>query len=189
MNAPLEKQMQNPTAASTEMADACPVDLLQGQWWVVQTKSRCEKALAGDLGRQNIGHFLPLVQKQRRHGGRLVHVDFPLFAGYLFLCGGDEERYAALMTHRAAHIIPVVNQSQIRNELRQIHRILVSRVAVDLYPKLCKGTRCRVIAGSLAGLEGVVLRRRDVTRIYIGVNALGQSAEMEIDPALLEPIE
>jgi hypothetical protein len=60
---------------------------------------------------------------------------------------------------------------------------------VDLYPGLRRGRRCRVVAGSLKGVEGVVLRRRGLYRVYVGVEALGQSAELEIDPSLLEVIE
>lgn len=167
----------------------CPIDALSGLWWVVHTRSRCEKALAEDLGRRGIGYFLPLTHQRRRHGRRMADVDLPLFPGYLFLCGGDDERYATLMTHRAAGIIPVADQDRLKNELRQIHRVLLSNNDVDLYPALRKGRRCRVTRGPLTGLEGVVLRRRDVYRIYIGVEVLGQSAEIQIDPSLLEPIE
>lgn len=167
----------------------CPVDLLAGPWWVVHTKSRCEKALAADLARSGIGCFLPLTAQRRRHGRRLVEVEWPLFPGYLFLAGDEEARYATLMTHRAAGVLPVFDQEQLKAELRQIHRVILSRQPVDLYPALRKGRRCRVTAGPLAQLEGVVLRRRNSCRIYVGVEVLGQSAELEIDPSLLEPID
>lgn len=173
----------------TGLPEICPVDVLTGQWWVVHTRSRCEKALASDLDRRSIGNFLPLARQRRRYGRRLVETQIPLFPCYLFLCGGDDERYATLMTHRAAGIIPIIDQEQFKIELRQIHRVTLSQNQVDMYPGLRKGRRCRVIDGPLVGLEGVVLRRRDICRIYIGVEVLGQSAEIEIDPSVLEPIE
>jgi transcription termination/antitermination protein NusG len=166
-----------------------PLDSYIGRWWVVHTKSRNEKALATDLDRRGIAYFLPLVQTRRRYGGRVVYLQLPLFPGYLFLCGGEDERYETLMTHRAAAVITVVDQARLGAELRHVYRVTAAPGAVDLYPGLRRGRRCRVVRGSLAGLEGVVLRRRGMCRIYVGVEVLGQSAELEIDPSLLEAIE
>ncbi len=169
--------------------EGCPVDAYTGRWWVVHTKSRNEKALADDLSALRINHFLPLVQVKRRYASRGFVIDVPLFPGYLFMCGGDDERYATLMTHRAAALINVVDQEQLKTELRHVYLVTISRETVDLYPGLRRGKRCRVVRGSLAGLEGIVLRRRGCCRIYVGVEALGQSAELEIDPSLVEPID
>jgi transcriptional antiterminator RfaH len=170
-------------------------DLLSGpgregsQWWVVHTKSRMEKALAGDLELRGVHFYLPLVRAQRRYAGRRFQVSLPLFPGYLFLCGNEEDRYTTLMTHRAARVIPVVDQERFRNELRQVYRVTAAQEPVDLYPGLRSGRRCRILYGSLQGVEGVVIRRRDVCRVYLGIEALGQSAELEIDAAMLEVID
>jgi len=50
------------------------------------------------------------------------------------------------------------------------------------------GRRCRVIAGALRGVEGVVLTWSGRTRLYVGVSLIGQSATVEIDAALLEAV-
>jgi hypothetical protein len=171
------------------LPDPRPIDSLCGAWWVVHTKARHEKALAADFDRMRIGYFLPLVSTRRNLRGRAVERQIPLFPSYLFLCGGEEERYATLMTHRAANVIPVADQEQLKRELRHIQHIMLSKQPVDLYPALKRGRRCRVVAGALAGIEGIVLRRRDKCRVYVGVEVLGQSAELEIDPGLLEVVE
>lgn len=165
------------------------MDAACGDWWVVHTKPRQEKALAEDLTKLRISHFLPLVSTRRKTAGRTIQRYLPLFPSYLFLSGGGDERYATLMTHRVVNVIPVHDQEQIRQDLQQIYRVVCSEAPVDLYPAIRQGRRCRVTGGPLAGLEGTVLRRRDVCRVYVGVQVLGQSAELEIDPALLEVIE
>ena len=170
-------------------AQRSPIDAREGRWWVVHTKARNEKALAADLESLGIGYFLPLARVRRKYGGRTAHVRIPLFPGYLFLCGGTDERYATLTTHRVANVIDVVDQEGLKNDLRRICRTVSSDVPVDVYPGIRRGRRCRVIRGSLRGLEGVVLRRRGVCRVYVAVEMLGQSAEVEIDPYLLETIE
>lgn len=177
-----------PGAEPSRAERGCPVDVLDGRWWVVHTKARNEKALAWDLDREGIGYFLPLVKVKRRYGGRTFDLRLPLFPSYVFMCGGEDERYSTLMTHRAAHVIQVVDQERIKQELRQIYMVVESEEPVDLYPGIRRGRRCRVVGGSLAGLEGVVLRRGSC-RVYVGIDALGQSAELEIDPALLEVID
>ena len=170
-------------------AERSPIDALEGRWWVVHTKARNEKALAADLDSMGIGYFLPLARVRRSYGGRNTHVRIPLFPGYLFLCGGTDERYATLTTHRVANVIDVVDQEGLINDLRQISRTVLSDVPVDVYPGIRRGRQCRVTRGSLRGLEGVVLRRHGVCRVYVAVEMLGQSAEVEIDPHLLEIIE
>ncbi len=84
---------------------------------------------------------------------------------------------------RVANVLLVADQEQLRSDLRQIHRVVESEEPVDLYPKLRRGASCRVVRGSLAGLEGVVIRRKGPWRVYVGVAFLGQSAELEIDPS------
>jgi len=167
------------------MADgpAPPIEEFVGRWYVLHTRARNEKAVAGDLGRLGIQHFLPLVCQGRIYHGKRRHVEIPLFPGYVFLCGGPADRETALRTHRIAQVLEVGDQTRLFDDLKQIHRIVTSDEAVDLYPRLRRGTRCRVVRGTLGGLEGVVIRRRGPWRVYVGVDFLGQSAELEIDAA------
>lgn len=90
---------------------------------------------------------------------------------------------SALRTRRVANVLAVPDQARIRFDLGQIWRVVESEAPVDLYPRIRKGARCRVVRGSLSGLEGVVIRRKRPWSVFVGVDFLGQSAELEIDPA------
>ena len=158
-------------------------------WWVLHTRSRNEKTVAAALIRQRIQTYLPLVRRQRNYGRREVTTTLPLFPGYLFLCGDLVARDVAWQTRRVAKILPVENQELLKAELRQIRWALESGEPVDLYPALREGSRCRIIGGAMRGLEGVVLRRRRISRLYIAVTMLGQSAVVEIDSDLLERVD
>lgn len=160
-----------------------PAHLMAGHWFVLHTKARQEKAVAGDLETLGIQHFLPLVKYRRIQGGRVRRSSVPLFPGYIFLCGDEEDRLAALRTRRVANVLQVPDQVRLKSDLSHIWRVVDSEHPVDLYPRLRKGTRCRVTRGSLSGLEGVVIRRKGPWSVYVGVAFLGQSAELEIDPA------
>lgn len=161
-------------------ADAC--------WWLVHTKPRSEKALALDLDRLGIGYCLPLARVRRRSAGRITERMLPLFPGYLFLRGGDEERFAAMRTKRAANVINVVDQRRLEADLSQVTMVTESKEPVDLYPGIKRGRACVVVRGPLKGLEGVVVRRRDVCRVYVAVNVLGQSVEVEMDVSMLDTV-
>ena len=196
IDGPMNSQTQTVDAAEAaghvamvDATEACPIDAYTGRWWLVHTKSRNEKALASDLNALGIQYFLPLIQVKRKYASRVWCTDIPLFPGYLFMCGGDDEHYATLMTHRAAAVINVVDQERLKRELRHVYLVTMSSESVDLYPGLRRGRRCRIVRGSLAGLEGIVLRRRGSCRIYVGVEALGQSVELEIDPSMVETVD
>lgn len=160
-----------------------------GSWYVLHTRARNEKATASDLTRLGVQNFLPLIRYRRMYGGKRRRVEIPLFPGYLFLCGSATDREAALRTNRVAQVLEVSDQARLKADLEQIHRVVTSDETVDFYPKLKRGTRCRVTGGSLSGLEGVVIRRRGPWRVFVGVEFLGQSAELEIDPNFLAIVD
>ena len=173
----------------THSYDPPAIQSCTGLWYVLHTRARNEKATAADLTRLGIQNFLPLIRYRRLYGGKRRRVEIPLFPGYLFMCGERVDREAALRTNRVAQILDVADQVKIRSDLEQVRRVVTSEETVDFYPKLRRGTRCRVVSGTLQGLEGVVIRRKGPWRVFVGVDFLGQSAELEIDPTLLSIID
>ncbi len=181
----------HPLAATRSPFDGTRIldSSLEGQLWLVHTKPRQEKALAADLESLRITVFLPVAKFRRKYGGRTTEVRLPLFPSYLFLRGDLDQRLTALRTHRVVNVIDVVDQDRLSSSLHQILCLTNSTEPVDVYPGIRTGKRCRIIRGSLKGLEGTVIRKRNVCRVSIAVEVLGQSAEVEIDASLLEVIE
>ncbi|MEM6315238.1 MAG: hypothetical protein AAF743_14195, partial [Planctomycetota bacterium] len=120
-------------------------------------------------------------------GGRKRHNMAPLFTSYVFFNGTPEDRYAAFATNRIANVIPAKDQTLLARELFTLERVLSTETAVDAYPELFEGRRVRVKAGELEGVIGTVRNRANVTLLVIAVTVLGQSAELRIEPELLEP--
>ena len=161
---------------------------LLGQWWVAHTKPRFEKSLAWDLGERQVGYFLPMVERVTYSGGRKRHVRLPLFSSYLFFCGTEEARRAALRTDRVCRVIPVVEQQRLRDELSQLERALAAKAPLGLFLATAVGRRCRVRAGPFAGVEGVVSERMGVSRLVLQVSMLGQAVALDIERDLLEAV-
>lgn len=162
---------------------------LPGEWHLLHTKSRQEKALAETLDSLEIAYFLPLVRMQRNYGGRRAIVEIPLFPGYVFLRGNLEQAYEADRTKRVAHVIRVVDQTRLGWELRNLEQALMVHAPLDPYPYLVKGVRVEVRSGPFRGLQGMIEDRTKKDRLILQVEILGQATALEIDGALVEPIE
>lgn len=162
---------------------------LNGEWWVAYTKARFEKALAWDLHAGGVPFFLPMVERTAVWGGRKRKVLDALFPSYVFFCGDADSRQSVLKTNRVCHVIPVPQRKQFVAELDAIHRALVCKQPLVLYPHAAVGKRCRVAQGPMKGIEGIVVQNQNPTRIVLHVGILGQGASLEIEADLLEPIE
>jgi len=160
-----------------------------GLWWVAHTKSRNEKALAHDLVGRNINYFLPMTWRVWRRSRRTMRSLLPLFSGYLFFCGGENQRLELLRTNRVANVIEVKDQQQLLSELIQIEQALRAGAPLSPYKYIKAGQRCRVIAGPLFGLEGIVVKTKNVTRLVLQIDMLGQAASVEIDIDMIEVID
>ncbi len=176
---------ENPPVVFPEV---CDIRDIYGAWWVARTKSRNEKVLAHMLCRYEIPYFLPLIEKVSKRQGRRIKSLLPLFSGYLFFCGDLDARLQVLTTNRTAQIIEVVDQDTLIHDLSQVHRALNTGLPINPHPGLVPGKRCRVTAGALEGAEGILLRRKNITRILLQVEILGQAAAVEIDADFLEII-
>ena len=159
-------------------------------WWVFYTKSRQEKALARHLVSKRVPHYLPLQQKTTLWRGRRLCSLVPLFSGYVFLFVDAEERVAALASNRVARTIavPASGQQQLEGDLLQIHRLIESGVPLCPESRIEPGQLVRIKSGRLAGLEGVVTKRRAETRLLVAVNYMQQGASIEVDDFVLEAI-
>lgn len=160
-----------------------------GLWWVAHTKSRNEKALAQDLMAKNISYFLPMTLRVHRHSHRTIKAMLPLFTGYLFFCGNENERVELLKTNRVANLLEVKNQESLIHELVRFEQALRAGAPLTPHKYLQQGQWCRVIAGPLLGLEGIVVQTKGDTRLVLQINLLGQAASVEIDVVMVEPIE
>ena len=52
---------RNPLAIGKVRSDVSPIDAFEGEWWLVHTRPRHEKALAADLESMGISFFLALA--------------------------------------------------------------------------------------------------------------------------------
>ena len=160
-----------------------------GLWWVAHTKSRNEKALAQDLICKDISYFLPMSWKVRRRRSRTTRSLLPLFSGYLFFCGEENERIELLRTNRLANLIEVKDQQRLVKELLRIEQALRAGAPLVPHKYLKAGQHCQVIAGPLTDLQGIIVKTKNATRLVLRIDILGQAASVEIDTDMIEIID
>jgi transcriptional antiterminator RfaH len=184
---------EDQVAGSAEYVASCDdptSDLYTGevarQWWAVYTKSRQEKSLARQLVGHRVPFYLPLIPKDSIIRGRRVRSLLPLFSGYLFVYGSEQERVTTLTTNRVSRILPVVDQDLLRRELMNVHCLIGSNAPLSLETRLSPGDPVRIKTGSLRGLEGVVVKRHGKIRLLVAVTYLQQGVSVEIDDCALE---
>jgi transcriptional antiterminator RfaH len=157
-------------------------------WWVFYTRARQEKSLARDLLQREIAFYLPLVQRRLLIRGRPVHSHVPLFTGYVFVRGSNEDRVRALMTNRVAQVFPVVDVEQLRVDLQNIQLLIEIGAPLTIESRFVPDQPIRIRSGALAGMEGTVIKRKNETRLMVWVTMLQQGVSLEIDDFLLEPV-
>lgn len=158
-------------------------------WWIAHTKSRNEKAFASDLLHLQIPYYLPMIPQVRFSGGRKRKVLQPLFSGYVFFCGTNEQRYQAMRTNRLCQTLNIPNQHVFIRELTNLHAGMQADKEISLWSGLARGQRCRISSGPCKGLEGHIIQKRSATILVLQVSILGQGAAIEIDCDLVRPLD
>ena len=180
---------EEPSLFPESLLDETAHETSERRWWVLYTKARQEKAVSRALRGYRIPFYLPLVKKRSVSRGRSTTSHIPLFAGYLFLYGSEEERVRALTTNRISRILVVDDETRFLRDLCQLRQLITSNAPLTVESRLVPGNRVRVRHGAFAGLEGTVLTRRGKTRLLVSVDFLQQGASVEIDDFVLEPID
>jgi transcriptional antiterminator RfaH len=180
---------EEPSVYPETLLEAMPAEMAGRRWLALYTKARQEKSLARELLKYRIPFYLPLVKKTSVSRGRKRTSLMPLFGGYVFLCGSEEERLRVLTTNRISRILAVEDPDQLVFDLRQLRQLIAANAPLTVESRLGPGQRVRVRQGAFAGLEGTVLKRRGETRLLVSINFLQQGASVEIDDFLLDPFD
>jgi len=88
-----------------------------------------------------------------------------------------------------ANAIEVTDQEKFIRELLQIEQALSAGAPLIPHKYVKTGQKCRVTAGPLLGLEGIVTQTRGAMRLVLQVDMLGQAASVEIDMDMIETLD
>ena len=152
------------------------------RWRCLHTKPRQEKAIARELRLARVPFYLPqVIREARTPSGRKTTTVLPLFTSYLFLFSDEVERLVALKGNRLAQILEIADQVELFSDLRQIHAMTHSGLAITAEPRVPVGSKIRIASGPLLGLIGTVYRRGKQDHFVASINILGQGAAVALE--------
>jgi transcription antitermination factor NusG len=186
------EQVENHLPANGRVADASPGKPFVAKWFAVYTSPRHEKRVSEYLRLREIEHYLPLYQVRRKwRNGATETLDLPLFPGYLFVRIDRGERVRVLESPGVLAFVGGTGgkpASLPETEIDALRSGLPLRHA-EPHPLLTVGQRARILSGALAGMEGVVLRRKNSLRVVLTMDMIMQSVSVEVDGSELEIVE
>ena len=159
-------------------------------WYAVSTRSHFEPTVAADLSAKGIESYLPAVREVHQWKDRKKTVDVPLFPGYVFARFADTDQ-ARLLVLRVRGAVRILGQNNAIEpipdpQIEGVRHLLQSQRHFALHPFLCEGALVRVKAGPLKGVEGLLVRVKNESRLVLTVNVLSQSVSTEIDVNAVE---
>ena len=158
-------------------------------WWALYTRHQHEKSVAEMLSTKGFEVFLPLYESARRWKDRTKLLSLPLFPCYVFVRGGLDRKLQVVTTpgvhmvlYRGDHVATIAER-----EIEAIQRAVNGQNRVEPHPFLKCGMRVRVKRGSLEGVEGILIRKKNLWRLVLSVDMLAQSVAVEVHASDVEP--
>ena len=164
-------------------------DFNSPNWFVLFVRANQEKMTAQRLLGHQIEHFLPCCRSVRQWKDRRVTLDMPLFPGYVFVRLPFRERMKVLTLPNVVSLVGTKSSPSIISpeEIDNIRRGVEFGNAAPHAP-LAMGQRVAIISGVLRGMQGILLRAQNNTRVVVSVDAIARSFAVEVDVSCLKPL-
>lgn len=146
--------------------------------------------MAAQLGALEVEHFLPTYSSVRQWKDRRVTLHLPLFPGYVFVHMALRDRLRVVLVPGVARLVgfdgtPAALPDE---EIAVLRTGFASGVRAQPHPFLTVGQRVRVQAGPLAGMTGLLVKRKNRARLVVSVEAIQRSIAVEIDETDVEAL-
>src|ERR1017187_5838451 len=167
----------------TASADTLP------RWFAVYTTPRHEKHVSEILAERQIETFLPLYRANRQwKKSSPVVLDLPLFPTYVFVRIERKSRGVILGTPGVLSIVGSSKESWPLPdfEIDALRSGLLER-KIEPHPYLVVGERVRIMAGVMAGVEGVLVRKKSDLRVVLSLDTIMRSVAVEVNADDIEP--
>jgi transcription antitermination factor NusG len=159
-------------------------------WYAAYTRSHHEKSVSEQLQARTVEHFLPLYETVRKWKDRRKRMELPLFPSYIFVHIPLHERLRVLAVPGVVRLVGFDNHPAALPdaEIEALRSVTGGGLRSEPHPYLTVGRRVRVARGALAGMEGVLVRKKGRVRLILSIDLIRQSAVIEVDSADVGPI-
>jgi len=166
-----------------------PVTHLEPFWYAVYTRANHEKRVGDQLGDRCVECFLPLYECERRWKDRRVKLQTPLFPGYIFVRIALRDRLRVLQIPGVVHLVGFGGHPAHlpEEDIQAIQNSQSQGLQVEPHPYLRVGRRMQVTSGPLQGLKGIIVRRKNRSRLVLSFDLLQRGVAIEMNAMDLQP--
>jgi transcription antitermination factor NusG len=163
-------------------------------WYACYTKARHEKRVHAGLVDRGIEAYLPLAPRVSQWKDRRKLVEWPLFPSYVFGRLHATELHRALTVPGVATLVKssgralVIPDDELENVRRFTWALANGLVEAEHRPFFAEGEWVEVTEGPLQGVRGVVVERRGRCRVLVGLRAIGQGLEVDVNVNILKAV-
>ena len=160
-------------------------------WYAAYTTPRHEKHVAELLAERDIETFLPLYRTVRQWKKSCpILLELPLFPCYLFVRVRRSARGSVLSMPGVVSIVgsPKEPWPLPHFEIEAL-RLGAQMGKIEPHPYLKVGERVRITTGSMAGVQGILVRKKNQFRFVLTLDAIMRSVAVEVDANDLEPVD
>lgn len=159
-------------------------------WFALYTSSRHEKRVQGLLQQRDMESYLPLYSSERQWKNRCkVALSLPLFPNYVFVRMQKEQRIHIL---QIPGVIGIVGSGRDPLPLPEFEieslRTGLHHRKYSPHSYLTVGDRVRIKQGAMEGLNGILLRSNQSTRVVLSIDFIQRSVAVEVDVNDIEPL-
>jgi transcription antitermination factor NusG len=178
----------------SEAVDCCDLGLNSSatakNWFAVFTAPRHEKRIEEHCRVREIESFLPLCQMKRQwNDGSKGILQLPLFSTYIFVRIGGGGRLPVLAIPGVISIVGGGKESlSIRDSYIHFLREVLRQGKIEPHPYLTSGARVRIRSGVMAGMEGILVRKKNDFRVVLTLEMIMKSVRVEVEMDDIEPV-
>lgn len=159
-------------------------------WYAAYTHANHERRVAQQLAERGVENFLPQYESVRNWKDRKVRLQMPLFPGYVFVHLALQNRLQVLQVPGVACLVGFAGRPVAvpEEEFGKIREFLSRGVRAEPHPYLKSGTRVRVRSGPLEGTQGIVVRRKNSSRLVISIELIQRAVAVEVEETDVESV-
>jgi transcription antitermination factor NusG len=158
------------------------------RWFAAYTTSCHEKTVVEHCHVRAIDCFLPTYRSARRwKNGCTVNLERPLFPGYVFVRMNHTHRVRVLEVPGVVSIVGAARQpTPLPDADIEALRNGVHLLSAEPHSYLSAGDKVKIRNGPLAGMTGILVRRKNSLRVVLTLELIMKSISVEVDEQDLE---
>ncbi len=163
---------------------------VEARWYAAYTRANHERRVAEQLRERGVENFLPQYESVRKWKDRRVRLYLPLFPGYVFVHLALENRLRVLEVPGVACLVGFAGKPVAvpEEEFTRIRGFLKVGLRAKPHPYLTVGRRVQVRSGPLAGMQGILLRRKGNFRLVMSMELIQRAVAVEVAEDILEEL-